>query len=226
VRRSRLLAALAASVVLSIVVGLYAPAQDRTAPAAPAVAPAQGQPVALIDVGRIIKECRRYQSWDAQLKNEVKQAEAWVQTERETLKNMIEQLNELNPGTPQYKQKETEIGKKNADVTFQIKLQQKDFQERGATISLTAYREIQVEIERYATTYRIAMVQRFSAADAQAKQPHTVPKTLSSQVVWYNRHLDITDQVIRQINDRPNGGTTSRTDVGTRPHTAGFGPPR
>ncbi len=215
VRKSRLLAALAASVVLSLVIGLDAQAQPAArapaarapaAPAAPAArAPAQGQPVALIDVGRVMKSYNRHKIEEDRLKAEMQQAENWVKTERESLRKMLEQLKEYQPGTPQYNQQEAAIAQRNATVTTQIKLQQKKFQIRSADITLKSYREIRAETSAYANHYGIAMVQRFSADPANSTNPSSVVKKIYGQVVWHNAQLDITDVVIDWLNKRNQG---------------------
>lgn len=231
VRKSRLPAVLAASVVLSLVIGLHAQAQPAArapatrAPAAPAARmPAQGQPVALIDVGRVMKNYNRHKIEEDRLKAEMQQAENWVRTERESLKKKIELLKELQPGTPQYNQQEADIAQTNATVTTQIKLQQKKFQEHSAEVTLKSYQEIQAETKAYATHYGIAMVQRFSADAAISSQPGSVAKKIYGQVVWHNAELDITAVVIDWLNRRNPGARPP--EVARRPAGANFGQPR
>ena len=215
-KKSHLVAALAAVVLSTSLAATQAAGQ---APARTASTPSRGGPyVALLDVSRVFKNNSRFKAMMDQMKGDVTQAEAWVKREREELQKLAERLKDYRKGSPEYKATEEQLTKRSMDVSIQVKLQQKKFLESEATIYHTVYQEIIQELDHYCNSNGIAMVLRFSGDSIDPGVPEDVLRGINKPVVWHNRGLDITDQLLQILNQR--AGTAQRPAPGATPHSA------
>ena len=168
----------------------------------PTQAPAAVGPVALLDVSRVFKNHSRFKSSMEAMKAQVQQIEAQVKTEKETLRKMAEQLQELQSGSPDYKQLEEQAVKRNSDLQVWMQLQRKDLMQQESKIYHNAYTEIQQEVESVAAARGFALVIRFNGEDVDRQKPDDVLRDINKSVIWFNRGLDITDEVLARIEQR------------------------
>jgi Skp family chaperone for outer membrane proteins len=226
VRKSHLLVALAAGIVvaaaslLSVTLsGSDAAAQTplaRPAGIPPAARPQAGPPVVvLLDVSYIFKKHARLKALMDEMKRDVDTAEAWVKQERDAIVKLREQLNGFHPGSRDYKSLEETVAKRQADLAIKIQQQKREFLIREAKNYYNVYQEIQQEVNYYCQSQGVAVVLRFSREVVDVDSPDSVLAEINKPVITYDRNLDITDLILNQLNRRPAGGNTS--PVGTRP---------
>ena len=201
--KSHLLAALAAGILLLGLIAAYGIAQQPAAP--PVAAPARGAPVsmggvALLDVNYVFKKHARFKALMDEMKANVQMAEARVKRDRETLRKLAEQLEQYQNGSDQYKRKEEEMAKLQADVGVRVQLEKKDFLQREAKIYHSVYQEIAQHVRYYSQTNGISMVLRFNGDPSDVNKPDTVIREINKQVVWYAGHLDITPVILARVN--------------------------
>jgi Skp family chaperone for outer membrane proteins len=195
VKKSFLLAAIAAIVVsigyANLPVLAQAPGASR------GVAPG---PVALVDINYIMKNHNRRKAMMANMKADMEVATANVKSQSETIRKLIEQLKEVQPGTPDYKMRESQILKLQSDLKIQMQLQQKDFMQREAKVLYTVYQEIRQETSYYASRNNISMVMQFNGEPANTNNPQDVVREINQPVVWYAKRTDITPIILDALN--------------------------
>ncbi|MCE5301709.1 MAG: OmpH family outer membrane protein [Planctomycetaceae bacterium] len=194
------------AVVLSLC-GLVSPVAAQNRPAA-------GPNVALLDVSYIFKNHARFKAMMEEMKADVERAEVQVKGERDTINKLVERLQEIHKGTPDYKQMEQEIAKRQADLAVRVNLQKNEFVQREAKIYYTVYQEISQATDYYARQNGIDMVLRFNGDPVDTEQPQSVLAHINKPVVWYQKQLDITPAVLQELNRNAiNPGQAARPGV-------------
>ncbi len=219
-RKPYLLAAMATSVLAILLAVLHAtaqvpppgsgmrPAVRPTAPMAPTTAAmpraamAHRAPVALLNVSHIFKTHVRFKNMMQGMKAAVEQAEVEVKGEQVRLRKLADQLRVSPKGTPEYKSLEEQITAGETTLAVRVRLQRKEFMQREAKIYHIVYQEIWQEVDYYARTHGIAMVQRFTAEPVDPNKPEDVIRNLNKPVVWYNPDLDITADILHILSQR------------------------
>jgi Skp family chaperone for outer membrane proteins len=218
VTKSRIVAAVAGSLLLICLAVTPAPAQQRSGgmgmqPVAPGIA--------LLDVSRIFKNHTRFQQMMTDMKADVERAEADMKGRRDQITQAVERLKELKAGTPDYKQLEQQIATMQADLNVQVQLQRKEFLLREAKIYNAIYGEVEAQVRYYAQNMGIAMVMRYNGDAVDADNPEDVLRNINKPVVYFAQGMDITDVILKQLNERGgpvgaptmNGGTARRPGV-------------
>ncbi len=163
-------------------------------------APATGPRLALLDVSRIFKSHQRFKGMMDDMKADVERAEAQVKGERDAIAQLAERLQEYRKGTPEYKQMEEDLAKRQADLAVRVNLQKNDFLQREAKIYNSVYQEIWQATDYFCKQNRIDMVLRFNGEPVDVERPDSVLTHINKPVVWYDRGLDITDQILSDLN--------------------------
>jgi Skp family chaperone for outer membrane proteins len=194
VKQSHLWAVLAVAVLSLACLSSSALAQP------PAGQSAGGPRLALLDVNRIFKSHQRFKAMMEDMKADVERAEAQVKTDREKISKLAEQLQEFRKGTPDYKQLEEELAKRGADLQVQVQLQKSAFLQQEAKIYHNVYREILEATDYFCKANRIDMVLKFNGEAVDADRPDSVLAFINKPVVWYAPDLDITENILRELN--------------------------
>jgi Skp family chaperone for outer membrane proteins len=172
----------------------------RPAAAAPA-APA-GTNVAVIDIALIFKHHDRFNAEMADIKKDIDAFEAYVRDESKKLKARADELPQYNAGSPEYRAKEGELARMDSELKVQIALKRKEFLEQEARVYYRKYKEIEQSVAIFAQRYRIGLVLRYNSDDMKEDDRASVLQGVNKAVVWHG-NLDITPQIITDLNRRP-----------------------
>jgi Skp family chaperone for outer membrane proteins len=164
------------------------------------VRPGAGPHVALLDVSYIFKNHARFKDMMQGMKADVERAEAHVKSERDAIGKLAEGLGNFRKGTPDYKQMEEELAKRQADLSVQVTLQKNEFLQREATIYHNVYEEILQATDYYSKQNGIDMVVRFNGDPVDVQRPDSVLAHINQQVVWYQKNMDITPAILQELN--------------------------
>jgi Skp family chaperone for outer membrane proteins len=213
VRKSYLLAALTAGVVVVAVLlspmlmGPDASAQQPTGVAArPAAAPPT---VALLDIGYIFKKHARMKAMTDSLKNRIEAAEANATSKRNALNTLKAELQQYQPGSPEYSERETAVAQRSTDLAIEVQQLRREFLKEEARIYHTVYQEIQQEVGYYCQSQGVAVVLRFSREEPDLDNPDSILVHINKPVVAYAANLDITDVILSRLNRAPAAGTAA-----------------
>ena len=184
----------------------------------PATPMATGGPyVAVLDVAYIFKNHARLKQVLDNLKAEIQQADSRARAENEAIRQLMQQLEQERPGTPNYKQLEEAIAKRRADLQVQTALQRKEFLAREAKLYYSVYQEIEQVVRYYATQNNIAVVLRFNGEPADPDDPDSILREINKPVVYFAQSLDLTPLVLEALNRTATQTATPRQPAATTP---------
>lgn len=181
--------------------------------AAPAGPPAQapgGQlgvnGIAVVDVAYIFKNHSRFKQQIDAMKKTVEAADAEVRRDQEDIKKAAEALKSFQPGTPDYKQREADLLKRQGELSLKVSLQKKDFMDQEGRIYFNVSREIDDAVKLLATRNSINLVLRFNGDPIDASDRNDILRGINKPIVFYDPRMDITPYVLQDLN-RPTNGT-------------------
>jgi Skp family chaperone for outer membrane proteins len=160
-------------------------------------------PVAILDLTYIFKNHARFQAMTEAMRGEVEAAEKQLGVERDAMQNLAKSIEQYKRGTPEYKQIEEELIKRQNDLQLKVNLQKKTFLETEAKIYYTIYQEVNDRVRYFADTNGISLVLRFNGDPIDRNDPQEVLKELNKSVIYYNRAIDITPIILEQLGPGP-----------------------
>lgn len=167
----------------------------------PAAAQAQsGGKVAIIDLTYVFKHHARFESLTTAMRRDVEAAEAQLKTERDALTKLVEQLDDYRKGTPEYKNLEEDLAKRQADLQLQVSMQKRNFLEQEARIYYDVYQEIMRHVQSYCESTGTVLVLRFAGDPIDPNDPQQILKELNKSVLYYQPAIDITPIILDQVN--------------------------
>ncbi|MGW8255915.1 MAG: OmpH family outer membrane protein [Thermoguttaceae bacterium] len=177
--------------------------------------------IALLDVSYLIKHHPRYKAMIDALMADGDKFEAEVNHENASIRQLGEKLNTYRQGSPEHKQMEEEIARRQADLTVKVKLQRNDFLQREAKIYHSVYKEIAQEVEHYCANNNIDMVLKFNGDPVDVDKPGSILSYINKQVVWYDKNRDITPIILDAVRKR--NGAQGGNQLGIRQTMPGGG---
>jgi hypothetical protein len=111
-------------------------------------------------------------------------------------------MKDLTEGSPEFAELETKYTTKQSEIETRGKVLQRQFQQREAKVFHQAYLEIQDAVERACDLYKFTVILRFNRADPGSTDPQRVNQLLNSQVVYHRKRDDLTDAVLKYLNEK------------------------
>lgn len=172
----------------------------NTASAQEAAAPSQ---VGLIDMAYVFKNYEKFKALREDLKSEIQGSDQKAKSMATQIKTVQDQLKTFNEGSPEFLAKEKELASLASDFEAFRKVAQRDFLRKEAEIYKTVYMEVSDAVKLYAQHYKYAVILRFNRESINdAKNPEGVLQSMNRQVVYHYAKYDITDAVLKYINQR------------------------
>ncbi len=159
-----------------------------------------GTMVAVLDVGKVFKGHLGFTRQMEAMKADVKAFEADIQSKRQILVDQAKQLNQYKQGSSEYRQLEAKLAKEQSDLQVRMGLKRKGFIEREAKMFYATYQEIVAAVAMISEQYRINLVLRYNSEEIDPDNPGGVKNALNRYVIW-QKNLDITKIVVKQVND-------------------------
>lgn len=175
--------------------------------------------VVVIDIGEVFKNHSAFNQQVEAIKKEMKDLEAWAQTEQKKVVELRAKLADYKPGSPEYKQHEEEMARMASDMQVAATLRQKGIYEQEAKLYFQTYNEILAQVEDFSDRNNIRLVLRHSNTAMDPQKRDTVFRGLERQII-YHRNLDITNEIISRVNRgattaaAPKAGAAGRTAPG------------
>jgi len=207
VKKTFLIAAIA---VAAICVG---PALRPVAAQAPAPG---GQRIAVVDISAVFKAHPGYNQAKADMIKDIKASNAELERQLEGLKQLSESLQQFHAGTQEYKKAEADIVNEKSRLTAKRQLEQKEFQQREATIYYNVYQEILQEVQYICRANGISLVMNVNRKPVDKEKQEDILRGLTQPVVYSSPELDITPLVLQRISPNGQNGTPT-ADRDNRP---------
>ena len=115
-------------------------------------------PIAILDLPYLFRNHARFKQMDEVLKTEIGGAEGQFMTEQKAMKELVTRLQELKPGTPEYKTLEEDLAKRDADMSLRINIMKKNFAEKKAKNYFEVYQEVMRYVNFHAQQTGIVLV--------------------------------------------------------------------
>lgn len=181
------------SLCVLVAVGTIGRAQE---PGATSAAPSTL--VAVVDIAKVFESHPTFKASLDALQQQAKNAELDMEGKKKSLTQRGQQLTELDSGSPDYRQLETDLARQSVDLQVQSRQVKKDLLQREALQYYTSYNEIVAAIERISQRHGIALVLRFDSRVMNPEDPQSVMQGMNRAVVL-QRNLDITNMVIEEL---------------------------
>jgi len=159
--------------------------------------------IGLIDMARVFKNYKKFDSLREELKGDLTKSEERFKQMADIIRKENEELKVLKQGTDEYAQKEKSIlGHTTQAETFR-KTQQRDLIRREAQIYKQIYLEVQDAVQKYASHFNYTLILRFSSDELEpVENPEEVMRGLNKQVVYYRPSEDITNAIVNYLNQK------------------------
>lgn len=163
-----------------------------------ATSTAQATLVAVVDIAKVFEAHPTFKSQLDALQQQAQSADLDLESQKKDLSQQSQQLAELDPGSLDYRQLETNLARHSADLQVHVRQVKKDLLLREARQYFTTFTEIQQAVERVARKHGIGLVLRFDSRTMDPSDPQSVMQGMNRAVVL-QRNLDITGLVIEEL---------------------------
>jgi Skp family chaperone for outer membrane proteins len=168
--------------------------------------------IVVIDINHIYKNFNRFKQRMEAHNAEIQKAKDGFKTEAEEIQRLSEQLSQYQKDSPDYRNLEEQVTKRQGEFTARAQLQEKSFLEQRANIYYETYLEIQKELQYFTQKYGIELVLRFNREQPDHNNWQSVATAVNAGIVFQN-NLDITEPILNLLNQR----SASAADVSQNP---------
>ena len=167
--------------------------------------------VAVLDVAKVFKENRDFESKMQSIKSTADQLKASIQQKQEAIKQEAAGLQQYEVGSPDRNKLEAELVQKQAKLRTEAHQAEVDLLSKEAGVYYQTYQQMQSILSSLSTEYGISLVLRFDSETVDANNRGEVIKGVNRAVV-YQQGLDLTTMVIEKMSNSTAqaGGTTQR----------------
>jgi Skp family chaperone for outer membrane proteins len=190
--------------------------------AAGANAPKYG--IAVVDTSYIFKNHRRFKATAEAMKKEMEGIEAGLKADREKIVALEQDRNQYAPGSPDFKKRDEEVARQNAEFQLKMNKLRQDFLERQSKVYYQTWLEISEAVKIYSQRQHIGLVLRFNGEPVDPNRREAVMQDINRPVVMQDQ-IDITPDILAIVNrDVPPSGGAVPGAPGA-PNAAGAIPP-
>ncbi len=177
---------------------------------------ANGQNLAVIDVGLVFEKHIRFKQQMDALKADIEQADKMFKSQAEEMNRAIEQLKTMKPDSPDYNRMETDLAKQQVDFNANKQQKNKEIMERQSKIYLRTYQEVEDAVKQISVRYNIALVIRFNSKPIDSNDPQEILRGIQRPLVYVDTRYDMTNAVIDSLNRSapPPGGNANVAPMG------------
>jgi Skp family chaperone for outer membrane proteins len=155
--------------------------------------------VAVLDVAKVFKENAGFDAKMKAIKSEADDLKVQITQQQEAIKAEAEQLGQYNVGSPERNSLEEQLEQKQTSLRTKARQAETELLNREAKIYYDTYKEMQSVVSSMASQYGISLVLRFDSDTIDPQNRAEVIKGVNRAVVFHRR-LDLTNQVIKQMN--------------------------
>ncbi|MGN6135159.1 MAG: OmpH family outer membrane protein [Aureliella sp.] len=194
------------------------------APQQAASAPRRQVPVAVIDLGYILKNHPTMKQKIEGIKSQSETVGAEFEKKRQSILKMMEELREnYTEGTPDYMRKEQEIAEQDTQFRLDVVRKNKEFDEARAQIFFEVHQQVSTLVKFYCDNMGTFVVLKVAREKPDPKKPETIEIAMGQEVFYHQNSpdVDITDWVLQNLKSQASQtATPTQTNTATRP-TAG-----
>ncbi len=157
-------------------------------------------PVAVIDVGYLLKNHPTMKAEIESIESRMAAADKSMSEKRDAILKQMEQLREkYTEGTPDYEREEKAIASKDTEFRLELVKMRKEFDSSRANVLVKVYGEITHWVKYLSDNMGIQLVMRITREQMDPGKPETVQMVMSQDVLYYNSAVDYTDWVLKAL---------------------------
>ncbi len=153
--------------------------------------------VAFVDVSRLFKNSTAFRAQMDEMKKKVEAAEEQV---KEQQKRISELHATPQPDAPVQLPSEKNVDQLNSLLKEAVSAQREKFMKEEGVIYYDLSQKVDQEIERCAERHGIHVVFRVATDPVDPKDRADILRGINKQICYFDRHLDITDEVLAGLN--------------------------
>lgn len=167
--------------------------------------------VAVLDVAKVFKENRGFESRMQSIKSTADQLKASIQQKQEAIKQEAGGLKNYEIGSPERNQMEAALEQKQAALRTEARQAEMDLLTKEAKIYYETYQQMQGVLTSLSSEFGISLVLRFDGEEIDPTNRGEVIKGVNRAIV-YQQGLDLTSMVIKKMgsDQAAAGGATRR----------------
>jgi len=155
--------------------------------------------LAVLDVGRVFRDHRKFQERLSALRAEMEEAKQTLTVRQVEIEGTQRKLNGLRPGTPEHEQTQLLLARLQTELKLYAERLQQNFAKREMTLYADVYEDVSSAVEQYARQHKIRLVLRSNEITMNPDNRNSVLGAVNRQVV-FQQGLDITDVIVQQLN--------------------------
>lgn len=172
---------------------------NRQATALPRPDTAEPTRLALIDMAKVFKQSKVFESKRDALKQQISEAEEVARTKQAALERLTKNLQDFEKGTEDRAEVERMVKKAKDEFEAYRREEQARFLKAESTIYREIYELATSEVAKYCRDHGIDVVIRFNGDPLPVDKPQELLQSMNRQIVYENG-LDITDEIILAVN--------------------------
>ncbi len=155
--------------------------------------------VCVIDVAEVFQNHPRFNQQLENLKQQAEQFKYDLQQRGSQLQARSEQLKNLEIGSPQYKQIETELAQASANMEVERRGKTREFIQAEARLHFETYVEVTRLIDSLCQQRGYQLALRFDSRATDAANPESIMQRVNEQVIFHSPQHDVTAEIIAMI---------------------------
>jgi len=157
--------------------------------------------VAIVDVKHVFENCYDFARAKKKLQVDVNLADVDTKIEQARITALAEELKSKKPGSGEHTAIQGRIIEAQASVQVMVQRYKNEFVRRESELYWQAYERVQYVVREAAAERGAALVLRFTRENVDQHDPQSVMRGLNNPIVSYDAGVDITDDVLRRINN-------------------------
>lgn len=158
--------------------------------------------VGLIDIGYVFSKYEKLKYLQLEMNAEVQAERDKMSAKVKKIKELQEELKTFNDGTPEYTTRDARVTKMISELETENKVLTHTFQQKQAKMLHTVYLEVQDAVEKMCKHYKFTVIIQFSRTDMSSTDPKRVNQAINQNIVYHRKRDDLTDGVLKYLNDR------------------------
>jgi Skp family chaperone for outer membrane proteins len=176
----------------------------------PSASAAEGLPIALLNPDRIFKTHKPFQEKVAELQEEAKEVELAVQARQAELETVTNQLRRTPPGTPEFQKLQIQVFKLQNELQQYVNSERQRLESKNAILLLGFHRQLDALVTKHAKANGIKLVIRQQESSLEENQPLADIVKALNRAILYEEGLDITDQILKDLQAAAQSGGTPK----------------
>ena len=168
---------------------------------APTAAAQDGGIVAVLDVAKVFKVNKNFDSEMQNIKTQAEGLKSQIQQQQEAIKAEAMKISQYEAGSPERNKMEAEVEQKQAGLRTSARQAEADLLNREARVYYDTYMKMRTVVGDLASKHNISLVIRYDGGTVDPASRPEVIKAVNRNVVFH-RDIDLTKFVIEGMGPR------------------------